>query len=191
MEKILPFERSYWIIPGKLLAGEYPAAPNLIESNQKLEGLVRVGIKTVINLTEENEQNRNGIKLFDYDSYLTLSEIEVHRKSIKDVSIPTKDRMDDIIELIDNELNEDKPVYFHCWGGVGRTGTVLGCYLLHCKMANKGNVFDFINYLKRTSSINHRQSPETEEQRDFVLNYKTKKHETLIKILPCDLQGPA
>ena len=187
MENILPFERSYWIIPGKLLAGEYPAAPNLIESNQKLEGLVRVGIKTVINLTEENEQNRNGIKLFDYDSYLTLSEIEVHRKSIKDVSIPTKDRMDDIIELIDNELNEDKPVYFHCWGGVGRTGTVLGCYLLHSKMANKGNVFDVINYLKRTSSINHRQSPETEEQRDFVLNYKTKKHETLIKRPPLAL----
>ena len=153
-------------------------------------GLVRVGIKTVINLTEENEQNHNGIMLFDYNSYLTRSKIEVHRKSIKDVSIPTKVKMDDILELIDNELNEDKPVYFHCWGGVGRTGTILGCYLLHSKMANKRNVFDVINYLKRTSSINHRQSPETEEQRDFVLNYKTNKHETLINRPQCDLQGP-
>jgi ADP-ribosylglycohydrolase/protein-tyrosine phosphatase len=174
MEKLLPFERSYWIIPGKLLAGEYPAASDTIESNKKLEGLIQVGIKTVINLTEENEHNQNGIKLFDYTDYLTHAGIEVHRKPIKDISVPAKGEMYDIIELIDNSLKADKPVCFHCWGGVGRTGTVLGCYLLHTKMANKLNVFETINYLKRTTSISHRQSPETEEQRKFVLNYRQK-----------------
>lgn len=50
MENTLPFERSYWIIPGKLMAGEYPAAPDETESYKKLDGLIRVGIKTVINL---------------------------------------------------------------------------------------------------------------------------------------------
>ena len=50
MENTLPFERSYWVIPGKLMAGEYPAAPDETESYKKLDGLIRVGIKTVINL---------------------------------------------------------------------------------------------------------------------------------------------
>ncbi len=172
MEKVLPFERSYWIIPGKLLAGEYPASINESETQKKLDSLVTVGIKTVINLTEDNEKNRDGIKLYDYTSQLKSFGIETHRKPIKDISIPAKNEMDDIIDLIDSSLNENKPVYFHCWGGVGRTGTVLGCYLLHSQMATKTNVFDFITHLKRTTSISHRESPETEEQRKFILNYK-------------------
>ena len=172
MEKALPFERSYWIIPGKLLAGEYPASINETETNKKLDGLVAVGIKTVINLTEDHEKNRDGIKLYDYATQLKSLGIKTYRKPIRDISIPAKDEMDEILELIDNSLNENKPVYFHCWGGVGRTGTVLGCYLLHSQMANSKNVFDFITYLKRTTSISHRESPETEEQRRFILDYK-------------------
>ena len=172
MQNNLPFERSYWVIPGQLMAGEYPAAPDETESFRKLDGLIRAGIKTVINLTEGHECNHNGIPLYDYAPFLTNHGIEVHRKPIRDVSVPAKDEMDVIIELIDRSLKDNKPVYFHCWGGVGRTGTVLGCYLLHKNMADKENVFDRINYLKRTTSISNRQSPETEEQRDFVLSYK-------------------
>jgi ADP-ribosylglycohydrolase len=172
MNNIIPFERTYWIIPGKLLAGEYPASADLEESCQKLDGLYRIGIKAVINLTEENENNQHGIPLFNYEDYLTQLGIKVFRKPIKDVSIPTKDEMDDIIGLIDKCLIENQPVYFHCWGGVGRTGTVLGCYLLHNNMANRDNVFDFIDYLKRTTSISSRSSPETKEQKDFVVNYR-------------------
>ena len=145
MEDILPFERSYWIIPGILLAGEYPASLNIEESYKKLDNLINVGIKTVINLTEENEKNRDGVKLYDYCSYLSSKGINIFRKSIKDFSVPTKDEMDEIIKLIESNLKENKPVYFHCWGGVGRTGTVLGCYLLHSQMANKNNVFNIIN----------------------------------------------
>ncbi len=191
MEIALPFERSYWIIPGKLMAGEYPASTDFIESNKKLDGLIRVGIKTVINLTEENEQNQNGLKLFDYTDYLTHAGIEVLSKPIKDISVPTKGEMYEIIELIVNNLNTDKPVYFHCWGGVGRTGTVLGCYLLHSKMANKSNVFETINYLKRTTSISHRQSPETEEQRKFVLNYRQKAEKLPVEYYTGCLLGGA
>lgn len=172
MQNTLPFERSYWVIPGQLMAGEYPAAPDETESFRKLDGLIRAVIKTVINLTEEHERNYDGIPLYDYAPYLANHGIEVHRKAIRDVSVPAKDEMDAIIELIDRSLKDNKPVYFHCWGGVWRTGTVLGCYLLHKKMATKENVFEHINYLKRTTSISNRQSPETEEQRDFVLSYK-------------------
>lgn len=174
MNNILPFERSYWIIPGKLIAGEYPASANLEESYRKLDGLFRVGIKSVINLTEENETNQHGVPLFNYEDHLTRLGMNVFRKPIKDLSIPTKDEMDEIINLIDKCLKENQPVYFHCWGGVGRTGTVLGCYLLQNNMATRENVFEVIDYLKRTTSINHRSSPETNEQKEFVVNYRLK-----------------
>lgn len=64
MEQTFPFERSYWGIPGKLMAGEYLAAANEAEAKRKLKGLIQAGIITVINLTEANEQNCNGKNAF-------------------------------------------------------------------------------------------------------------------------------
>ncbi len=171
IKNILPFERSYWIIPGKLLVGEYPSSVSEEERIEKLDGLIDVGIKTVINLTEDGEKNSKGIELYDYSLQFKSAGIEVHRKPIKDMSVPTNEEMDEILHLVENCLAQNNPVYFHCWGGVGRTGTVLGCYLLKSKMATIVNVFDYINYLKRTTSINNRLSPETKEQMDFVRNY--------------------
>ncbi|WP_374108489.1 hypothetical protein [Nostoc sp. XA010] len=31
---------------------------------------------------------------------------------------------------IDRALNGQEKVYVHCWGGIGRTGIVVGCYLV-------------------------------------------------------------
>jgi protein-tyrosine phosphatase len=90
---------------------------------------------------------------------------------IVDLSVPTVETMRQIIQLIDVNLKADKTVYFHCWGGVGRTGTVLGCYLKQFGYASNQNVFELIHYLKRPASINERDSPETNEQREFVLNW--------------------
>jgi protein-tyrosine phosphatase len=141
------------------------------ERRRILEGLLAAGIGTVINLTESGEVNHYGIELYDYSADFRASGLETVRKPIVDVSIPTFEDMDGILDLIDDRLANDKPVYFHCWGGVGRTGTVLGCYLLTSNMAKLDNVFDTIDQLKRESPMRHRNSPETEEQKDFVREY--------------------
>jgi len=167
----LPFERCYWVIPGRILAGAYPSSVNEEERRLILEGLLAVGIKTVINLTESGEVNHYGVELYDYSAEFRTSGIETVRKPIVDVSIPTHEEMDEILDLIDDRLANDQPVYFHCWGGVGRTGTVLGCYLLKSNMATMDNVFDTIDQLKIETPMHHRNSPETEEQKDFVREY--------------------
>jgi protein-tyrosine phosphatase len=35
--------------------------------------------------------------------------------------------MTTILDAIDESMTAGKPVYVHCWGGMGRTGTVIGC----------------------------------------------------------------
>lgn len=53
---------------------------------------------------------------------------------IQDVSIPTSVKsVKELIERIQEILkeNERNKVYIHCWGGVGRTGTIVGCLLSH------------------------------------------------------------
>jgi protein-tyrosine phosphatase len=38
--------------------------------------------------------------------------------------------MREILGLIDSELAAGGMVYLHCYGGLGRTGTVVGCWLV-------------------------------------------------------------
>ena len=61
-----PFPRSYWVIPGKLLAGAYPSSVDTDERKAMMYALADAGIQVVIDLTEPGEQNRNGIELYDF-----------------------------------------------------------------------------------------------------------------------------
>lgn len=168
---ILPFERSYWVIPNKLIVGEIPSAIEERETFQKLDGLIQTNVKLVINLMEEDEVNLEDKPFPDYFQYLNERGVETIRIPIEDMYIPTKETMHEILNIINKITKENKIVYVHCWGGIGRTGTVVGCFLKQFQMAYNHNVFEFIDYLKRTTSIAQRLSPETEEQRNFILNW--------------------
>ena len=170
--QLQPFERSYWVLINRLIAGEIPAANNEDESKVKLAGLVRINTKVVINLMEQDERNRQGQLFFDYSPFLEQNNVTTYRIPIKDLSVPSVEKMAEILNFIDLSSSQDKIVYVHCWGGVGRTGTVVGCYMMRHGMANSNNVFDTIDYLKRTTSIANRVSPETIEQREFVLEWR-------------------
>lgn len=172
MKDILPFEKSFWVIPSKLLMGEVPTDINSEKTHQKLNALAKCGIKTVINLMEKDEANNQGELFTDYFSFLNEMNLNTHRVPIRDISIPSYNQMTEVLSIIDDSIKNNRPTYVHCWGGVGRTGTVLGCYLLKHQMANSQNVFDVISYLRRTIPNAHISSPETPEQRQFVLNYR-------------------
>lgn len=44
--------------------------------------------------------------------------------------VPTPATMTAILDAIDASLAGNEPTHAHCWGGVGRTGTVIGRWLL-------------------------------------------------------------
>jgi protein-tyrosine phosphatase len=170
---MIPFERSYWVLPNRFIVGEIPASMNEKQTVAKLNGLIRINVNVVINLMEEDEKNYENKSFYDYGPYLNKHNIETHRFPIKDLSIPTIDMMRKILSIVQDSIRQKKIVYLHCWGGVGRTGTVVGCFLLNNSLASKENVLETINYLKRTTSIDKRQSPETEEQRKFIKEWPT------------------
>lgn len=174
---ILPFDRSYWVIPGRFLAGEIPSSAEPSKRLDKAKSLVRVGVDTVINLMEPGEKTFQGHVLADYRDELARSakrygrEVEVISFPVRDLSVPDVSLMRDVLRTIDQRLGQGRTVYVHCWGGVGRTGTVVGCYLLEHRMATTDTVMETIRYLKRTTPIKDRQSPETQEQVDFILDW--------------------
>ena len=50
-----PDPNTYWVIPGKLLAGEYPGARNPEEARSRLRKFLAAGIRHFIDLTEVGE----------------------------------------------------------------------------------------------------------------------------------------
>lgn len=62
----LPFDRSYWIIPGFLMAGEIPSYRLKKERIQKLKSLIHSGVQSIVNIMESEEFDFNGKKLIDY-----------------------------------------------------------------------------------------------------------------------------
>jgi Polymorphic toxin system, DSP-PTPase phosphatase len=180
----VPFPRSYWVIPGKLLAGCYPGAKNPKEAAAKLTALIDYGIRHVINLMEPDERDSSGHRFVPYDdmmeSIAAKMQISVtfDQLPIKDLSVPTEQHMTRILNQIDLCIKHKKPVHVHCWGGIGRTGTVVGCYLVRHGLASGKNVLDMIRDLRKDTEDSDRRSPETREQREMVFEWLERKCES-------------
>lgn len=166
-----PTSSSYWVVPGLLLCGAYPGDQDPDERRAKVQVLVGAGVQTFINLMEEDETNYAGEPFVPYDDLARefCADAQCVRYPIKDLSVPLPADMDVILAAIDESLAAKRPVYVHCWGGVGRTGTVIGCWLLRHGHANPGNVLDVLMGLrKQDRERRHRMSPESAEQQRFV-----------------------
>jgi protein-tyrosine phosphatase len=82
--------------------------------------------------------------------------------------------MSEILDTIRLELNDSRPVYFHCWGGIGRTGTVAGCWLVEQGLS-PDEALERINVLRRRVPDRGMSSPENETQREFVRSWRRQR----------------
>ncbi|WDI41875.1 protein-tyrosine phosphatase family protein [Bremerella sp. P1] len=173
---IPPTPSSYWVVPSRLLAGAYPGHLDPAEHETRIHTLVDAGILTFVNLMEADEANSNGQQFVPYEDTAAQRspEAAMRRHAIRDLSIPTHATMNEILDAIDGSLASDSPVYVHCWGGIGRTGTVIGCWLLRHGLANPDDVLDVLQDLRQRDQERHdRESPETGQQRKFVRQWLT------------------
>src|SRR5262245_19227652 len=60
-----PLPNSYWVVPGKVLAGEYPGGSTLADTSSRLQKLLTAGVSLFVDLTGEGEQSAYR-ELFDY-----------------------------------------------------------------------------------------------------------------------------
>jgi ADP-ribosyl-[dinitrogen reductase] hydrolase len=178
----LPFERSYWVVPGKLMVGFYPGAPTRKEAEGKLRALLESGVRCVVNLVEEDEVNYStGQRLHSYQQLLhslaAEKQLDIYyaRTPIRDQGVPSAQTMRGIVDIIDGALGRDQVTYVHCWGGKGRTGTVVGCYLARHGISVGEEALQRIQWLRRNEGTAHEDSPENDPQRDMVRQWKKGK----------------
>lgn len=174
---ILPFGRSYVVIPSRLYAGFTLGSRDKTKSLSKIQCLARVGINHIINLIEPDEFTTEGVKVEQYENNLREFNdsgkhiLTYERLDILDMNVPTVERMKQILDSIDEHNANGESVYVHCHGGFGRTGTVVGCYLKRHGMVDNDNYHDVISHLRRTEAHGYRPSPQRDIQHNFIKNW--------------------
>lgn len=164
----LPIPNSYWVLPGRLLAGEYPGAFGEERIRRRIDAFLVSGINTFVKLTRDDE-------LPDYTPILREragtygKDVRVLHLPIQDFGLPTVENMTVTLNAIDAALDERRNVYVHCWAGVGRTGTVVGCYLVRHGMTGVQALAQIARWWETDPrSATFLRSPETDEQIQFV-----------------------
>jgi protein-tyrosine phosphatase len=163
----VPIRNSYWVIEGQLLAGEYPAGGTDEERREKLNALIGAGIRSFVDLTEAHEL-RWYHELLQQIAREHGADVQYRRMSIPNRGIPGVEHMEAILRHIRNEIDAGRPVYVHCWGGIGRTGTLVGCWLIDAGTCAAVDAIARIADLRYRTPDWSVTSPETPVQVEFV-----------------------
>ena len=146
----------YSVEPGRLFAGPYPHA------RERIIRLRNLGVTLFLDLTEPGEY---GSLPYDCDG------IRAVRRPMRDFTAPSRGEMRNILDLIDSELAGGGVVYLHCYGGIGRTGTVVGCYLIRHGTPPE-DAIETIRRLRARAGCADWPAPESEEQRRLVESWR-------------------
>lgn len=166
-----PIYESYWVLPNRFRAGECPGSLDEEDARKKLRWLLAININLILDLTEPGELGLLPFAdLFTYEGACLSRQVIHKRLAIKDFNRPSVARMVEILDTIDLAIAEDKNIYLHCYGGKGRTGTVVGCYLVRHGMLGE-NALEKIMELRSDIPGKMELSPETEGQRRMVLEW--------------------
>jgi hypothetical protein len=162
---------TYWVIPEKLLAGEYPGTRLIYDPllTRKLDYLLEQKVNYFLDLTEPGSLTPYSEKLFEEAGWLGYR-IEYHQFPIPDYGAPSRAKMTDLLDMLDAALEAGRVAYVHCWGGIGRTGTVVGCFLVRHGLTGEQALVRLVE-LRAGLTDACRRSPESDEQWQMVLEW--------------------
>lgn len=161
-----PLPRAYWVLPGKLLAGGYPGRKSGADGSSAPEAAVRAllgaGVNAFLDLSADGED----VKAESYAPFLRPG-TELRRSPTEDMSADASSVRRSVAAL-DEMLASGKTVYLHCVGGFGRTGTVVGSFLVEKGLAAPSEALALVTALRAHTDRPESQSPQTEAQRLLV-----------------------
>lgn len=158
-----PIPESY-VVAERLLAGEYPGAADPDAAERRLRAFAEGGVTTFVDLTHPADA------LAPYEHLLGRDANRIPH-AIVDLGTTTVPHMTRILDDVDAAVGDGCAVYVHCWGGIGRTGTVVGCWLVRHGL-DDGDAVRTIARLRRGTPDAWAASPQTAAQRTMVTEWK-------------------
>jgi protein-tyrosine phosphatase len=166
---IKPIPELYVVQPDQLLAGNYPNTFGEEGGRAKLRHLLEGGVTFFVDLTEEGELEPYTSLLEKEASVLGIT-VEHRRMPIPDFDVPTVTEMEETLDTIDAALAAGHVVYVHCHFGLGRTGTVAGCYLVRHGIDGE-QALQELTRLRQGTRFQGMSSPVTHQQRQMVRDW--------------------
>lgn len=168
-----PHPDCYWLIPRRVLAGEYPASPFQANATMRVDALLDAGIRQFIDLTEEHEGPGQYVAILDERARSRNLRVVHRRFAIPDFGVPSTPLMRTVLDAIYLALVANEPVYVHCLAGIGRTGTVVGC-LLREQGLTAAEALDVLarKWLVVEKRSRHPKSPEWPAQFAFIESWQ-------------------
>jgi len=112
-----------WLIDNKLAGSGIPT------SIDEVQWVIEQGIKSIVTVREEPLDD-DWVKDVKYLHILSI-----------DMGVPEFVDLVSAVDFIHRRITNNEPVMVHCLAGLGRTGTLLACYLIkHQKMSADGAI---------------------------------------------------
>ena len=152
---------SYPVEPG-IWAGSHIGTASHEQTVSHIGWLQMQGIQCIIDVSSPDDH---------LPAYHTLvaqyaPEIACFNYPIRDGFVPSAALMVAILDTVAAYRTQDKNIYIHCWGGVGRTGMVVACWYMRRGMNATGAV-RLLNEIRQIAGLK-RTSPDFHAQIDFV-----------------------